>query len=73
MAHFFKKDRRDKKLFEYVVASTFFNKMDSASFSLFFRLFNAVDSQQINIRKKSLPTSGFERRTSGVGRDRSTN
>ena len=40
---------------------------------LYFRLFNTVDSQQINIWYKSLPMTGFEPRTSGVGSDCSTN
>ena len=40
-------------------------------FSLYFRLFNTVDSKQMF--NKSLPMTGFEPRISGVGADRSTN
>ena len=40
---------------------------------LYFRLFNAVDSKQINVRDKSLPMTGFESQTSDIGSDRSTN
>ena len=42
-------------------------------FFLYFRLFNTVDIKQINVRFKSLPITGFELRTSGVGSDCSTN
>ena len=40
-------------------------------FSLYFRLFNTVDSKQMF--DKSLPMSRFELRISGVGGDRSAN
>ena len=60
-------------------------KKDSHSFHLFlkmghsrplflyFRLFNAVNSKQINVQDKSLPMTGFEPETSDFGSDRSTN
>ena len=38
---------------------------------LYFRLFNTVDSNQIF--NKTLPMTGFELRTSGVGSDRFAN
>ena len=51
----------------------FFQKMDhSRPLFLYFRLFKTVDSQQINVRYKCLPMTGFEPQTSGVGSDRST-
>ena len=37
---------------------------------LYFRLFNTVDSK--NVQYKFLPMTGFEPQTSGVGSDRST-
>ena len=38
----------------------------SQPLSLYFRLFNTVDSKQINVRYKSLPMTGFEQQTSGI-------
>ena len=57
-----------------VITVLFFKKNGTfqASF-LYFRLFNTADTKQINIRCKSLPMTGFEPRTSGVGSNRSTN
>ena len=40
---------------------------------LYFRLFNTVDSKQINVQYNSWPMTGFELQTSGVRSDRSTN
>ena len=40
---------------------------------LYFCLFNTVDSKQVNVRYKSLPMTGFEPLTSGIGNNRSTN
>ena len=52
----------------------FFKKMGhSRPHLLYFRLFNTVDSKQINVRFKSLLVCGFELRTSGIGSNRSTN
>ena len=45
----------------------------SQPLSLYFRLFNTVDSKQINVRYKSVPMTGFEPWTSGIVSDRSTN
>ena len=51
----------------------FFKSGHSQPLFLFFRLLNTVDSIQVNVRYKSLPKTGFEPRTSGVGSDCSTN
>ena len=52
----------------------FFKKMGhSRPLLLYFRLFNTVDSKQINVRFKSLLVYGFEPRTSGIRSDRTTN
>ena len=51
--------------------STFFKKGHSRPLFLYFRLFNTVDSKQLF--DKSLPTTGFDPRTSSVGCDRFTN
>ena len=40
---------------------------------LYFRLFNTVDSKQVNVQNKSLPMTGFKPRTSGIRSNRSTN
>ena len=50
-----------------------FNGPFPASFFLYFRLFNTLDSKQINVRYKSWQMTGFEPRTSDIGIDTSTN
>ena len=49
----------------------FLNRLFPASFCLFFRIFNTVDSK--HCPTIFLPMTGFEPRTSGVGSDRTTN
>ena len=51
----------------------FFKKGHFRPLFLYFRLFNTVDSKQVNVPYKSLPMTGFEPRTSCVGSDHSTN
>ena len=53
--------------------NTFLKMGHSRPLFLYFRLFNTVESKQINIRYKSLPMTGLEPQTSGVGSDQSTN
>ena len=52
---------------------SFFNGPFPASFFLYFRLFNTLDSKQINVRYKSWQMTGFEPRTFDIGIDTSTN
>ena len=56
------------------ISNIFLNVGLSRPLHIYFRLFNTVDSKQVN--KCSiyiLPMTGFEPRTSGIGRDFSTN
>ena len=79
-----KKDSKGKKIttkmyfafinLKYGITSRTFLKMGHPGlFSIYFRLFNTVDSKQINVRYKSLPMTGFVWQTSGVQSNRCTN